>query len=557
MPEPVLTWSNPIDLGPNVAIFDSSMPASLIQERLDQVFAIQEANQFGWERYAFLFKPGEYAVHANIGFNTQICGLGLLPDDVVIHGTVTAEADWFNDNATHNFWRGAENLKVIPPDGNNRWAVSQAASFRRMCVDGSLQLDPRNHGWSSGGYLADTLVSGTVFSGSQQQYMTRNAQIKGWSNYVWNCLFLGVEGAPVQTFPNPPYTTIGQTPVICEKPFLYVDSQDNYCVFVPDLRADAYGTSWAGGAPVGVSLPISCFYIVKPGATATDINAALAAGKDLLVTPGVYHLDQSIQINRANTVVLGLGMATFINDHGVVAMQIADVDGVRIAGLLFDAGTVNAPTLIEVGPPEADFSHSSNPITLSDVFVRVGGAVAGKVTVGVTINSSDVIIDHTWIWRADHGDGVGWTVNPSQNGLIVNGHNVIAYGLFVEHFQQYNVLWNGNGGRTYFFQNELPYDPPHQDAYMNGSTRGYAAYKVADTVETHEAWGLGSYCFFNVDPNIVSDQSFEAPLAPGVKLRHLLTVSLGGRGIIANVINGIGGPAQGVATVPVYVVSYP
>jgi hypothetical protein len=62
------------------------------------------------------------------------------------------------------------------------------------------------------------------------------------------------------------------------------------------------------------------------------------------------------------------------------------------------------------------------------------------------------------------------------------------------------VLWNGNGGRTYFFQNEMPYDPPNQAAWMNGGvTQGYAAYKVADSVTSHEAWGLGSYCYFNVN----------------------------------------------------------
>jgi hypothetical protein len=533
------------------------MPAELIQARLDEVFTVQESNQFGWERYAFLFKPGEYQVNANIGFNTQICGLGFSPEDVTIHGWVASEADWFDDNATHNFWRTAENLKVVPPDGNNRWAVSQAASFRRMCVDGSLQLDPRNHGWSSGGFLADSFVSGQVFSGSQQQYMTRNSQIKGWPNSLWNCLFLGVEGAPTQTFPNPPHTTITHTPLIREKPFLYVDVDNNYWVFVPDVRENVCGASWRNQTPRGVSLPIERFHIVRPGATALEMNTALNEGKHLLVTPGVYHLDQTLCITHADTVVLGLGMATLVNDNGIVAMQIADVDGVKIAGLLFDAGTTNAPTLLEVGPPGVSARHAANPSLLSDVFVRVGGAVAGKVTVGVTINSNDVMIDHTWIWRADHGDGVGWTVNPSQNGLVVNGENVIAYGLFVEHFQQYNVLWNGNGGRTYFFQNELPYDPPHQSAYMNGERRGYAAYKVADAVSTHEAWGLGSYCFFNVDKSIVSDHSFEVPITDGVKLRHLLTVSLGGYGVIANVINGIGGPAQGIATVPVYLVNYP
>ena len=117
------------------------------------------------------------------------------------------------------------------------------------------------------------------------------------------------------------------------------------------------------------------------------------------------------------------------------------------------------------------------------------------------VNSNNVIGDHMWLWRADHGSGVGWTTNTADTGLVVNGDNVTMYGLFVEHYQKYQVIWNGNGGRTYFFQNEMPYDPPNQAAWMNGSTQGYAAYKVADSVTSHEAWGLGSYCYFNVNPS--------------------------------------------------------
>jgi len=566
---PIVPTSTPIptfppgsvDFGPNVSVFDPSMSTTTIQDRLNLIFSIQESNQFGTERHALLFKPGTYNVDANIGFNTQISGLGLSPDDVFINGNVRAEADWFGDNATQNFWRIAENMKVDPPPTNspantNRWAVSQAAPFRRMHIQGNLQLDPRNHGWSSGGYLADTRVSGQVTSGSQQQYLTRSSVIGSWSGSVWNMMFVGVSGAPAQSFPTPPYTTIGQAPLVREKPFLYIDGSSNYQVFVPGLRTNTSGTSWFGQTPVGASIPLSQFFIVKPGATAAEMNTALAAGQHLLITPGVYHLDQTINVNNPNTVVLGMGLATLINDNGVVAMQVADVDGVKIAGLLFDAGATNSPVLLEVGPSGSSASHSTNPTSLHDIFVRIGGAFAGKATVGVTINSSNVIVDHTWIWRADHGTGVGWTVNTSDNGIIINGSNVTIYGLFVEHFQKYNVIWNGNGGQTYFFQNELPYDPPNQAAYMNGTTRGYAAYKVADTVTTHEAWGVGSYSFFNVDPTIIADRAFEVPDTPGVLFHDLLTVSLGNNGIIAHIINNSGAQTPTNST-PSFLVSYP
>jgi hypothetical protein len=255
-------------------------------------------------------------------------------------------------------------------------------------------------------------------------------------------------------------------------------------------------------------------------------------------------------------VVLGLGFPTLIPDNGVVPMTVADVDGVKLAGLLFDAGTVTSPVLLQVGPAGSAANHAANPTSISDVFFRIGGAGPGSATTSLVVNSANTIIDHIWAWRADHGSGVGWTTNTADTGLIVNGANVTAYGLFVEHYQKYEVLWNGNGGRTYFFQNEMPYDPPNQAAWRAGA-RGYAAYKVADSVTSHEAWGLGSYCFFNVDPSIVADRSFEAPNRAGVRFHDLLTVSLGGNGVIANVINTTGGPASGTATVPSNVVSYP
>jgi hypothetical protein len=531
------------DLGPNVSIFDPSMSQSSIQSRLNTVFNQQVSNQFGNARYALLFKPGSYNVDANVGFFTQVAGLGLTPDAVNINGAVHAEADWWPDgsqNATQNFWRSAEGLSVTPNGGLDRWAVSQAAPYRRMHVRGNLALS--DGGWSSGGWMSDTKIDGQVQSGSQQQWITRNSQLGSWSGSNWNQVFVGTSGAPANSFPTPPYTTVNQTPVVAEKPYLYVDSAGAYQVFVPALRTNSAGTTWANGNPAGQSLPIGTFFVVKPGETAANINAALASGKNLLVTPGVYNLNQTINVTRAGTVVLGLGLATFVPQNGITAMTVADVDGVRVAGLLFDAGTTNSSVLMEVGPTGSSANHAANPTVLSDVFFRIGGAIAGKASVSLRINSDNVIGDHSWIWRADHSanNTNGWTVNPAANGLTVNGDNVTFYGLFVEHYQQYQTIWNGENGRTYFYQNEMPYDPPNQAAYMNGSTQGWAAYKVADSVNNHEAWGLGSYAYFNVNPSVVNARAFEVPVKSGVRFHNMVTVSLGGTGTISHVINNTG-----------------
>ncbi|MEU0273147.1 discoidin domain-containing protein [Streptomyces sp. NPDC006307] len=545
------------DLGPNVHVFDPSTPG--IQAKLDEVFKQQESAQFGSGRHAFLFKPGTYhGLNAQIGFYTQIAGLGLLPDDTTINGDVTVDAGWFNGNATQNFWRAAENLALNPVSGTNRWAVSQAASFRRMHVKGGLNLAPNGYGWASGGYIADTKVDGQIGNYSQQQWYTRDSAIGGWSNSVWNQVFSGVEGAPATSFPEPRYTTLNTTPISREKPFLYLDGNE-YKVFAPAKRTDARGTTWASGTPQGESIPLSRFYVVKPGTTAATMNAALEQGLHLLFTPGVYHVDRTINVNRANTIVLGLGLATIIPDNGVTAMKVADVDGVKLAGFLIDAGPVNSPTLLEIGPQGAAADHAANPTTVQDVYIRIGGAGPGKATTSMVVNSHDTIIDHTWVWRADHGEGVGWETNRADYGVRVNGDDVLATGLFVEHFNKYDVEWYGERGRTIFYQNEKAYDAPNQAAIQNGTTQGYAAYRVDDSVDTHEAWGLGSYCNYNVDPSIRQHHGFKTPVKPGVKFHSLLVVSLGGMGHYNHVINDTGASTvpAGTSTVPSTVVSFP
>ncbi|WP_329436780.1 MULTISPECIES: coagulation factor 5/8 type domain-containing protein [unclassified Streptomyces] len=543
------------DLGPNVIVFDTS--TSGIQAKLDEIFKQQESAQFGSGRYAFLFKPGTYSgLNAQLGFYTSIAGLGLSPDDTSINGDVTVDAGWFNGNATQNFWRSAENLALTPVNGTNRWAVAQAAPFRRMHVRGGLNLAPDGYGWASGGYIADSRIDGTVAPYSQQQWYTRDSSVGGWTNAVWNMVFSGVEGAPAQSFPDPPYTTLDTTPVSREKPFLYLDGAD-YKVFLPEKRTDARGTTWGGGTPRGTSLALTQFYVAKPGVTAATLNAALDQGLNVLLTPGIYHLDAAIEVKRANAVVLGLGYATLIPDNGVTAVKVADVDGVRLAGFLIDAGAVNSQTLLEVGPSGASADHSANPVTVQDVFVRIGGAGPGKATTSIVVNSRHTIIDHTWVWRADHGDGVGWETNRADYGVRVNGDDVLATGLFVEHFNKYDVYWAGQRGRTIFFQNEKAYDAPNQAAVQDGNVKGFAAYKVADSVTTHEGWGLGSYCNYTSDNTIRQDHGFAAPNTSGVKFHDLLVVSLGGQGQYEHVINDIGAATSGTSTVPSTVVAYP
>ncbi|MGW5746156.1 chitobiase/beta-hexosaminidase C-terminal domain-containing protein [Amycolatopsis sp. NPDC003861] len=559
------TQSDTPNFGPNVRIFDPGMSAATIQAQLDTDFNNQKDTltaQMADRRVAHLFKPGTYNnVHDNVGFYTSVAGLGQNPGDVLINGDVTVDAFNASDNgvALQNFWRSAENMAVNPSGGNERWAVAQAAPFRRMDVRGGLQLYPASYGFASGGYIADTKVAGQAASVSQQQWYTRDSQLGSWNGGVWNMVFSGTSGAPATTFPNPPETTLATTPVSRDVPYLYVDGTGKYRVFLPSLRTNASGPSWANGSTPGTSAPMSQFYVVKSGDTAASINNALSAGCNLFFTPGVYHLNQTLNVTRANTTILGIGYPTLVPDNGVNAMQVSDVDGVRLKGLLFDAGTTNSQALLTVGQSGSSASHASNPTTVQDVFFRIGGAIAGKATNSLIVNSANTIIDHIWAWRADHGNAgtYGWNTNTADTGLVVNGANVLATGLFVEHYQKYQVIWNGQGGRTIFFQNEMPYDVPNQASWNAPSgVAGYAAYKVGANVTSHEAWGLGSYCFFDTNPAVSSYHAFEVPNTSGVRFHSLLTVSLNYRGTITHVINDTGGVTPS-GTVPVNVVSYP
>lgn len=545
------------DFGPNVDVFTPSTPAAEMQKRIDAVYAVQHHNEFGPQRNAFLFLPGTYHVDVPIGFYTEVVGLGASPDDVHIIGNVHVDAAFKNDNATTTFWRDAEGFSVTPAGGIMQWAVSQAVPLRRMHIRGNIVLNQR-HGWASGGWMSDDLIDGNVNSGTQQQWISRNSEWGSWKGSNWNMVFVGVVHAPKGEWPDPPYTKIAKTPVVREKPFLQVDKAWNYSVRVPSLRRDSVGITWSDGETPGKSIPIDRFYIAhRDRDTAATINKQLARGKDLILTPGIYELTGPIRITRPNTVVLGLGFATLKPMKGTAAMTTADADGIIIAGLLFDAGPEMSPVLLQVGPEGSHADHHADPISLHDVFFRVGGAGAARTKVNLEVNSNDTIIDHTWIWRADHGRGVGWTVNPSANGLVVNGNNVTAYGLFVEHHQQFQVLWNGNGGRTYFYQSEIPYDPPNQASYTSApGTDGWASYKVADNVKTHEAWGLGIYSVFTY-PNVVLTRAVEVPKRNGVGFHHIITVALGHHGAILNVINDTGGATKMEPRVTPKVTEYP
>jgi hypothetical protein len=588
---PGVAASGQPDFGPNVYVFDPSMPQDEIQATVDAIATQQVPNQFGTERYALLFKPGVYgsATHPlnfQVGYYTEVAGLGRNPGDVVVNGSIYVRNQCDNGSciALNNFWRSLSNLtiNVTTPDfgcySGEFWAVSQAAPMRRVHVIGQTTLMDYCSGpsFASGGFIADSRFDGTVINGSQQQFFVRNSTLGSWTNGVWNQVFSGVTNAPAQCFPAVPnvcgpYTTVAATSVSREKPYLYVDSTGAYRVFVPAAARDSTGETWSAASTPGHSIPLSDFFVARPSDSVATINNQLGRGRNLLFTPGVYHIGRSIKVKRADTVVLGLGLATLTAANGAVPMTVADVPGVDIAGLTIDAGPVTSPALLQIGTQHAErgrarahngWSDPTDPTAVQDVFFRIGGPHAGRATTSLQVNSDHVVLDDIWAWRADHGTGVGWTQNTADTGLIVNGDDVDATGLFVEHYQKFQVIWNGERGSDIFFQSEMPYDVPSQAAWKSSpTTDGYAAVKVAPRVHRFTGYGMGTYSFFNQGVDIFADHAYEVPVTPGVHLHDLLTIFLdasNGKGGIRHVVNDAGGSST-IANpdVPVTVVEYP
>ncbi|MES1246851.1 MAG: adenylyl cyclase [Actinomycetota bacterium] len=568
-------------LGPNVVVLNPSMPQSAIQGTLDSIATQQVHNEFGTQRYTVFFEPGTYGSAANplafqLGYYTQVAGLGTTPNDVVINGAV----DVFNQcsggpcEGLTNFWRSLSNLTLNvdlptappnPPTGedpgcdnsNDLFAVSQAAPVRSVIVNGTLFLqDYCNQGFVSGGFFANDELNGFVCNCGQQQYFARNSAVPQWSNGVWNQVFLGDTGAPATAFGpgTNQYTNVPATPVSEEPPYLTDGG-----IVVPAVRHASSGPSYA----VGTTIPYNRVFVADPSTSVLVIDLELALGRNLILTPGVYHLAAPITVLYPNQIVLGLGLATLVPTRGNAVLETASVPGIKISGLTVDAGPVNSQVLMQIGGRNAGGTHDANdPTVLSDAFFRIGGATPGRATTSLVVNADNAILDDVWAWRADHGNGVGWTSNTADTGVVVNGDNVSAYGLFVEHYQKFEVVWNGENGTDVFFQNEMPYDVPSQAAWSSSpTTKGYAAFLVAPGVRSFHGYGMGSYSFFDQGVDIYASQAFQAPTAPGVQFGDVLTVFLdatNGRGGILSVIDGVGGSSTAAnPDVPVDVNAYP
>jgi hypothetical protein len=252
---------------------------------LDNISAQQvpASSQFDSQRYAIFFQPGTYGSAANplvfqVGYYTEVAGLGYMPQDTVINGAIDVFNNLCTPNSTDcnsgdNFWRSLSNLTLnvhlpsSPPDyappaldaftkfcanSAEMWSVSQASPIRRAIINGSVVFQDycATHNFASGGFIADSQVSGNLNFFGNQQYMVRNSDIggaNGCPNGLWNMVYSGVQGAPAPVFTGQcqQNTVLSTSPATAEEPFLYTDSGGNYNVFVPAVQNDSSGPSWA------------------------------------------------------------------------------------------------------------------------------------------------------------------------------------------------------------------------------------------------------------------------------------------------------------------------
>jgi hypothetical protein len=594
--------------GPNVCVFSDTMSQAAIQADLNAISnqQVPASSQFDSNRYSVFFEPGTYGSAADplvfqVGYYTQVAGLGAMPSDTVINGAADVFANLCAPdtsgqnvcNSDDNFWRSLSNLELnvdlpsSPPayapapvdeygpyctNSAEMWSVSQADPIRRAIINGSVVFQDYcdyDDQYASGGFIADSQVSGNLDFYGNQQYLTRNSSIGGVNGALWNMVYSGVQGAPPASFSGQgsQNTVLPASPVTEEQPFLYTSASGTYQVFVPAARTNSSGPSWASGTEAGKSLPLSSFFIASPATPVAAIDLALAAGKNLVLTPGVYNESAPIIVTRPDTVVLGLGFATLVPQHGNAALVVLPNTGVKVSGLIVDAGPVNSPALVSVGTPLPAPAAATDPDLISDVFFRIGGAetTPTSATVSLLDNASHSILDDVWAWRADHGanaNDVGWTENKADTGLVVTGDDVTAYGLAVEHYQKSEVVWTGQGGTDVFFQNELPYDVPSQAAWNESATfSGYPAFQVGAGVKTFQGYGMGSYVvFIDTMATLHVTAAFQAPQAAGAAFHDVFGLWIGGSGGLDSVINGTGGPVTGTTDAnhaPVDVVSYP
>lgn len=489
---------NPPNFGRNVLIIE---PGNFPEETRRKISDIYYAGrsyandaQFGDRRTAVFVKPGKHSLDISLPFYFSVYGLGATPEDTVVYPEKNGlHVDLQgNPHSLQMFWRSIENLKHF--NGWMNWWVSQAAPLRSVIIDGNLQV--ASGAPASGGCIVNSKITGKLEMGSQEQWYMRSSSTHGYPRAASMGSFTCVGCSNANAGDKPFLVTYNWThegelwhkglsyteppKVFAEKPFITFEQgteteteHGKYYLRIPPVKEDHSGPSWDPGQRV----PFEQVFVVQEDTTAAQINAKIASGLHIVFPPGIYSMEESIEISRDSCVLLGLGYATLIPMFGPEPLiRVGNVDDVRIAGFIVQAGPMKLKTsaLVQWGRNGSTYEgNPRRPGIMYDLTVRVGGPDAEGVSADIMlqINNGWVIGDNLWLWVADHcltNRGICCTTpRHCDAALKVNGSNVHMYGLAAEHADKDIVQWHGEKGQVFFFQSEFPYTPPVEDLRGN------------------------------------------------------------------------------------------
>ena len=530
-----------------VKIFTDQDDENDIQNFIDSKYDYLSIDEWSEDRTEVLFLPGSYDdVVLKNGYYTSFRGLGYSPDDVSFNSLQTVNHP-NTGNALINFWRSLENLSF---NEDSMWAISQATSIRRGHFKSDLVLSDNRggNGWSSGGFIANSKIDGIINPGTQQQFLMRNDTFDSWTHSNMNMVFEGCVGeTPEGTWIESRTTIQEQSLDVIEKPYLVFDNQKGFGVMAFDNLISHVGHNWSNDN--GTFIPLSEFKILTPEDDAKTINNVFKNNKYVIFTPGIYSIDKTLEVIQDNSIIFGLGYATLsAKDNVEKIMSIKSKDN-KICSLLFQSETNTKNYLV------LEENNDNQKTLLSDLFFRVGGHTTTNVSVDacLIINQNNVIGDNFWIWRADHGKNIGFNKNYARLGCVINGHAVTCHALMIEHFYEYQLMWNGEDGEVIFYQSETPYDLPNQtywmrydEGYVGEEAFGYPSYKINNQVINHKALGVGIY-YINTS-NIYEKcyTALETPCNDGINLFHISARYFGGEGRFTHAINNINGYEEGL-----------
>lgn len=525
----------------NIKIFAPDDRHNRIQNYINQSYEDLKGTEWSLDRACYMFLPGDYSdITLSLGYYTSIHGLGNNPDDVILN-KLKVEDHPLTKNALINFWRSLENLSF---DNDSMWAVSQATSIRRAHFKNNLVLCQT--GASSGGFIANSKIDGTISPGSQQQFLMRNDQFNNWTNSNFNMVFEGCIGEMPQIEENSVKTTIIENNLdVIEKPFLTFDSNKGLGYIVSNNNNHSKGYNWDNSE--AEFIPLERFTILHPSDNAASINEALNNNQYILFTPGIYHIDETLNVVKDESIIVGLGYATLSSEKDLDTLMSVKSKHNKISSLLFQNNAKISNYLVLENNDEV----TSNSL-LSDLFFRVGGQATNITSVDtcLTINQDKVIGDNFWIWRADHGTDknyIGFDKNYAKNGIIINGDDVTCHALMVEHFYQYQTIWNGENGKMVFYQSETPYEPTQEqwtndDPSLSEEERlGYASYYINKDIINHKAYGLGIYFVNTTNKQLTSYSSLRAPKNEGIYLEHISALMFSPKSTFMHVVNDTDG----------------